>query len=131
MRGKISQSSAFNWCLIQILYTEASSFHGGCEFHAIFQSLQEVIDVKNVTLHKTDLRSKFTDSKRSILMDLELQIFSPSDSVPLDTCCLVSPNSYHGNLKDTRKNLVLFDAFIDRIAEKKKASSLYVELFSL
>lgn len=131
MRGKISQSSAFNWCLIQILYTEASSFHGGYEFHAIFQSLQEVIDVKNVTLHKTDLRSKFTDSKRSILMDLELQIFSPSDSVPLDTCFLVSPNSYHGNLKDTRKNLVLFDAFIDRIAEKKKASSLYVELFSL
>lgn len=64
-------------------------------------------------------------------MDLELQIFFPSDSVPLDTCLLVSPNLYHGNLKDTRKNLVLFDAFIDRIAEKKNASSLYVELFSL
>lgn len=81
--------------------------------------------------HRTDLKSKFTDSERSILMDLELQIFSPSDSVPLDTCFIVSPKLYHGNLRDTRKNLVVLDAFIDRIAEKKKASSLCVDLFSL
>lgn len=34
----------------QIHYAEALSFHTGHEFHAILQSLQKVIDVKNVTL---------------------------------------------------------------------------------
>lgn len=76
--------------------------------------------------HKTELRSKFTDSE-SILTDLELQILSPSDDVPLDTCFLVSPRLYCGNLKGTRKDLGVLDAFIDKIAEEKKASSLCVE----
>lgn len=78
--------------------------------------------------HKTELRSKFTGSERGILIDLELHILPPSDDVPLDTCFQVSPKLYHGNLKDTRKNLVVPDALIDRIAEK--ASSLCVEWVS-
>lgn len=52
--------------------------------------------------HKTELRSKFTDSEVSILMDLEPQILCQSDNAPLDTCFLISPKLHCGNLKDTR-----------------------------
>lgn len=73
--------------------------------------------------HKTELRSKFTDSE-SILMDLELQILSPSDDVPLDTCFLVSPKLHHGDLKDSRKNFVILDAFIENCREKESLFTL-------
>lgn len=99
----------------------------GMNFMLSFSSYKRLLMPKMQDCHKTELRRKFTDSERSILMDLELQILSPSDTVPLHTCFLISPKLHCGNLKDTRKNFVVLDAFIDRIVEKKKASSLCEE----
>lgn len=91
----------------------------GMNFMLSFSPYKRLLMSKMLHCHKTALRGKFTDSERSILMNLELHILSSSDKVPLDTCFLGSPKLHHGNLKDTRKNLVVVDANRQNCREKE------------
>lgn len=80
--------------------------------------------------NKSEFTGKFTDSGGNILTCLAIHVPLILATVPLDHFFpLMSPVFSCGDMKDTRKNLVVLDALIGRTAEKQPLHWVWVDLF--